>query len=205
MPYATLAEAFASPNQLKQPVLPPSNQEFAKKVALSDPVGANIPAGTPVEWRQSLPQESASMSAGLPKQQSVQAIHAPGPNALAIQKPMEPVPNSREPIRLPTSMFAESYPDEKSTPIHKLQKLVENFTDGVRIKMPTNQEEWSQMLRKILAFGIENGWVLPQDLVVLFQRGTSRDWNLWLQEMIPYVLIGVFLVFFVNTTAKLFK
>ena len=204
MPYATLAEAFASPIPIKQPTVAPppvTNQEHAKRVALSEPVGANVPAGTPIEYRKTIPQADASMHAALPPVEETRVVmQAPGPNALATKKPVEPVPNSREPIHLPTSMFAQ---DDKATPI---SHIIENFMDkATSFTMPSNQEEWENMLRQILAYGIAKGWVLPQDLIVLFQHGTSRDWNLWLQEMIPYVLLGAFIVFFLNTAYKLFK
>ena len=198
MPYATLAEAFASPIPIKQSDVPQTHQEYAKHRVLFEPIGANVPQGTPVEWRQTIPQGGASMNAGLPDVQSGnKPIYAPGPNVLAVKKQMEPVPNSSEPLYLPPSVY------EEEAPVKQVQDTFENFAD--MITLPGNRDEWSVVLRKILAIGIENGWMIPRDLVVLFQQGgQSKDWNIWLQEMIPYVFVGAFLIFFLNIVYKLF-
>lgn len=104
-----------------------------------------------------------------------------------------------ETLQLPKQMFSPCGKPLNvggSTLISKLPKTtVENFTEQtLNIPMPQSKGEWETMIQQLENYGKARGW-----------NRNNFEWQIWLQDMIPYILFGVFVLFVLEGTIRLGK
>lgn len=101
-------------------------------------------------------------------------------------------------FQLPVSMYSPEGPKLNlggETPIHQLkQQVKENFVNPGEMNMPQTKQEWEELLNKLEKYGQMKGWK---------RNSSNMEWQLWLQDMIPYILLGVFVVFILEGAIKL--
>ena len=118
-------------------------------------------------------------------------------------------------IQLPSSMFApQGAPLNMggSTPIMSIRQQefiekqqkpiqsnsIEHFTlpgTNTTITMPTTKKEWEELMEQLETLGKSRGWSRPKNEMI--------EWQLWLQDTIPYILLGVFIIFLLEGAAKI--
>jgi hypothetical protein len=127
---------------------------------------------------------------------------------------MPPTPFERDQSRLPLASNPINLPDSLYSPQGKKPvnmggatlirdlplsattqegTIMEGFANQ-SFPMPTSREEWEELLQQLEAFGKKQGWT---------RRSQSMEWQVWLQDMIPYILLGVFVVFVLEGAVRL--
>lgn len=156
----------------------------------AQPSQTSIRQSAPVQQPDFRPSLASSIGSSLP----------PTP----FERDQSRIPLASNPINLPDSLYspqgkkpvnmggATLIRELPSTP-YPQQHTIEGFTNQ-SFPMPTSREEWEELLQQLEAFGKKQGWN---------RRSQSMEWQVWLQDMIPYILLGVFVVFVLEGAVRL--
>lgn len=96
----------------------------------------------------------------------------------------------------PTKIVSEPTPNQPELRIQKYTPIIEpvkkTMIEPFVNPMPTKRQEWEELFAQMEQYGKMQGWMKHE-----------RSWTIWFQELIPYVLLGVFIIFLLEGIAKL--